>query len=213
MTSSTVAGRLVVLSAPSGAGKTTLVKALRAADPELGFSVSYTTRPPRPTESHGRDYFFVSPAEFASMVAAGGFLEHAEVFGNRYGTSRAQVSGKLAGGRNLLLEIDWQGAQQVQANAPDCVSVFILPPSREELARRLRGRGTDAEDVIRRRLGQALDDMAHWPEFRYVVVNDALTDAVEALRAIIAGRGQAFATEDPAVRQRAAAIAGSAARA
>lgn len=201
-------GRLLVLSAPSGAGKTTLVKALRAADPALGFSVSYTTRPPRATEVDGRDYFFVAPDAFAGMVAAGGFLEHAEVFGNRYGTSRSQVEAALASGRNLLLEIDWQGARQVRANAPDCMTVFILPPSRAELERRLRGRGTDSEAVIARRLGQALDDMAHWPEFHYVVVNDTLAEAVAALRAIIAGDGAAWATESPAARARAAASAG-----
>ncbi len=201
-------GRLLVLSAPSGAGKTTLVQALRAADPSLGFSVSYTTRAPRATEVEGRDYFFVAPDTFAGMAAAGGFLEHAEVFGNRYGTSRSQVEAALASGRNLLLEIDWQGARQVRANAPDCMTVFILPPSRAELERRLRGRGTDSEAVIERRLGQALDDMAHWPEFHYVVVNDALDAAVAALRAIIAGHGEAWSTTSPAARARAAAIAG-----
>jgi guanylate kinase len=201
-------GRLLVLSAPSGAGKTTLVQALRTADPALGFSVSYTTRAPRATEVDGRDYFFVAPDTFAGMAAAGGFLEHAEVFGNRYGTSRSQVEAALASGRNLLLEIDWQGARQVRANAPDCMTVFILPPSRAELERRLRGRGTDSEAVIARRLGQALDDMAHWPEFHYVVVNDTLATAVAALRAIIAGEGAAWATTSPAARARAAAIAG-----
>jgi guanylate kinase len=201
-------GRLLVLSAPSGAGKTTLVQALRAADPALGFSVSYTTRAPRATEVDGRDYFFVAPDTFAGMAAAGGFLEHAEVFGNRYGTSRSQVQAALASGRNLLLEIDWQGARQVRANAPDSMTVFILPPSRAELERRLRGRGTDSEAVIARRLGQALDDMAHWPEFHYVVVNDTLAAAVAALRAIIAGQGEAWATTSPAARARAAAIAG-----
>jgi guanylate kinase len=201
-------GRLLVLSAPSGAGKTTLVQALRAADPSLGFSVSYTTRAPRATEVEGRDYFFVAPDTFAGMAAAGGFLEHAEVFGNRYGTSRSQVEAALASGRNLLLEIDWQGARQVRANAPDCMTVFILPPSRAELERRLRGRGTDSEAVIERRLGQALDDMGHWPEFHYVVVNDALDAAVAALRAIIAGHGEAWSTTSPAARARAAAIAG-----
>jgi guanylate kinase len=201
-------GRLLVLSAPSGAGKTTLVQALRTADPALGFSVSYTTRAPRATEVDGRDYFFVAPDTFAGMAAAGGFLEHAEVFGNRYGTSRSQVEAALASGRNLLLEIDWQGARQVRANAPDCMTVFILPPSRAELERRLRGRGTDSEAVIARRLGQALDDMAHWPEFHYVVVNDTLAAAVAALRAIIAGEGAAWATTSPAARAPAAAIAG-----
>jgi guanylate kinase len=202
------AGRLVVLSAPSGAGKTTLVKALRAADPALGFSVSYTTRPPRPNEENGRDYFFVDAGRFARMAGEREFLEYAEVFGHRYGTSRAQVQAALDRGQNLLLEIDWQGAQQVRANAPDCVSVFILPPSRAELERRLRGRGTDSETVIQRRLGQALDDMAHWSEFDHVVVNDRLDEAVSALREIIAGRGEPWSTRAAGARGQAAAIAG-----
>jgi guanylate kinase len=202
-------GRLVVLSAPSGAGKTTLVKALRAADPLLGFSVSYTTRPARPGEVAGRDYFFVEPAAFAAMVGNGEFLEHAQVFGHRYGTSRAQVQAALDRGQNLLLEIDWQGARQVRANAPDCVSVFILPPSRAELERRLRGRGTDSEAVIQRRLGQALDDMAHWSEFGFVVVNDRLDEAVNALREIIAGRGGPWSTRNSQARGQATAIGGA----
>jgi guanylate kinase len=201
-------GRLVVLSAPSGAGKTTLVKALRDADPALGFSISYTTRPARPGEVPGRDYFFVAAGDFAQMVEGQEFLEHAEVFGHRYGTSRQQVQAALATGQNLLLEIDWQGARQVRANAPACVSVFILPPSRTELERRLRGRGTDSEAVIQRRLGQALDDMAHWAEFDHVVVNDRLDEAVAALRRIIAGDGEPWATQNPAARHQALAIVG-----
>jgi len=204
-------GRLVVLSAPSGAGKTTLVKALRAADPALGFSISYTTRPPRPNEEHGRDYFFVDMDHFARMAGDRAFLEHAEVFGHRYGTSREQVQAALDAGQNLLLEIDWQGARQVRANAPDCVSVFILPPSRAELERRLRGRGTDSEAVIQRRLGQALGDMAHWAEFDHVVVNDQLDEAVAALRRIIAGDGEAWSTRNAAARDQATAIVGPAA--
>jgi guanylate kinase len=204
-------GRLVVLSAPSGAGKTTLVKALRAADPALGFSISYTTRPPRPNEEHGRDYFFVDTGHFARMAGDREFLEHAEVFGHRYGTSREQVQAALDAGRNLLLEIDWQGARQVRANAPACVSVFILPPSRAELERRLRGRGTDSEAVIQRRLGQALGDMAHWAEFDHVVVNDQLDEAVAALRRIIAGQGEAWSTGHPLARAKATAIVGPAA--
>jgi guanylate kinase len=208
VTTAACRGRLVVLSAPSGAGKTTLVKALRAADPALGFSVSYTTRPPRPNEENGRDYFFVDAETFARMAGGREFLEHAEVFGHRYGTSRRQVQAALDRGQNLLLEIDWQGARQVRANAPDCVSVFILPPSRAELERRLRGRGTDSEAVIQRRLGQALDDMAHWSEFDHVVVNDRLEEAVDALREIIAGRGEPWSTRHAAARNQAVAIGG-----
>jgi guanylate kinase len=194
-------GRLLVLSAPSGAGKTTLVQALRAADPSLGFSVSYTTRAPRATEVEGRDYFFVAPDTFAGMAAAGGFLEHAEVFGNRYGTSRSQVEAALASGRNLLLEIDWQGARQVRANAPDCMTVFILPPSRAELERRLRGRGTDSEEVIQRRLRDAAGDMGHWGEFDFVVVNDDFERALADLQAIVHGEGDASRRDRPGLAE------------
>lgn len=187
-------GTLFVLSAPSGAGKTTLVRALLARDPSLRFSISYTTRQPRPGEQDGRDYHFVDPARFQSMVAAGEFLEHATVFGNAYGTSKAQVGGLLDAGANVLLEIDWQGARQIRSNAPECRTVFILPPSVAELERRLRSRATDSEDVIRRRLGQALDDMAHWREFDYVVINGDLATATTGLMDIIAGRGSELAT-------------------
>jgi guanylate kinase len=199
-------GTLLVLSAPSGAGKTTLVKALLARDPSLRFSISYTTRPPRPGETDGRDYCFVDRERFQQMVAAGEFLEHAEVFGNFYGTSREQVEALRAGGHDVLLEIDWQGARQIRANAPDCRTVFIMPPSVTELERRLRTRATDSEDVIRRRLGQALDDMAHWAEFDFVVVNDVLTDAVDGLVAILQGRSAHLGTKDPATAARARTI-------
>jgi guanylate kinase len=183
-------GRLFVVAAPSGAGKTSLVRALMEREPDLRFSVSYTTRPQRPTEAHGRDYFFVDHQEFERMVAASEFLEHARVFDNRYGTSRRVVEESLAAGQDLILEIDWQGARQVRAALPECVSIFILPPSRPELERRLRGRGTDSEDVIRRRLRDAAADMTHWDEFDYVVVNDDFDRALEELRAVVAGRGE-----------------------
>jgi guanylate kinase len=179
-------GSLLVLSAPSGAGKTTLVKALMARDPSLRFSISYTTRRPRPGETNGKDYHFVEHPEFQRMIAQGEFLEHAEVFGNFYGTSRSQVDALRTAGHDVLLEIDWQGARQIRGNAPECRTVFIMPPSVAELERRLRTRATDSEDVIRRRLGQALDDMAHWAEFGFVVVNEHLDDAVDGLIAIIA---------------------------
>jgi guanylate kinase len=181
-------GRLFVIAAPSGAGKTSLVRALMEREPGLRFSVSYTTRRQRPTEVHGRDYFFVAKEEFERMAGSGEFLEHATVFDNRYGTSRAQVERSLAAGQDLILEIDWQGAAQIRAAMPECVSIFILPPSRAELERRLRGRGTDAEDVIRRRLNDAATDMAHWREFDYVVVNDDFERALAGLRDIVAGR-------------------------
>ena len=182
-------GRLFVIAAPSGAGKTSLVRALMEREPSLGFSLSYTTRRQRPTESHGRDYFFVTAGEFEAMAARGEFLEHARVFDNRYGTARSQVESALAEGRNLILEIDWQGAQQVRSAMPECVSIFILPPSRAELERRLRGRGTDAEEVIQRRLRDAASDMTHWNEFDYVVVNDDFATALDDLLAVVNGVG------------------------
>jgi len=195
-----------VLSAPSGAGKTTLVKALMQHDPSLRFSISYTTRPPRPGEIDGKDYCFVDREQFEQMIGAGEFLEHAEVFGNRYGTSRAQVEALRNAGHDVLLEIDWQGARQIRANAPDCKTVFILPPSVPELERRLRSRATDSEDVIRRRLGQALDDMSHWAEFGFVVVNERLETAVDGLVAILRGGGHSLATTAPANAARAEKI-------
>ena len=181
-------GRLFVIAAPSGAGKTSLVRALMERVPALRFSISYTTRARRPTEAHGRDYFFVGKDEFSRMVDAGEFLEHATVFDNSYGTSRDQVEQSLAGGRDLILEIDWQGAAQVRRALPECVSIFILPPSRAELERRLRGRGTDAEAVIQRRLRDAASDMAHWREFDHVVINDHFDRALSELEAIVTGR-------------------------
>lgn len=201
-------GVLLVLSAPSGAGKTTLVRALMAADPAVRFSVSYTTRDPRPGEAHGTDYHFVSPATFQCMVADGQFLEHAVVFGNHYGTGQRQVEELLAGGYHVLLEIDWQGARQIKARMPACRTVFILPPSLAELEHRLRSRGTDSDEVIRRRFGQALDDMAHWAEFDYVVVNDRLDAAVSGLQQILAGRAPEFATGSGSASERARAILG-----
>jgi guanylate kinase len=188
-------GHLYVIAAPSGAGKTSLVRALMQREPHLRFSISYTTRARRPNEQHGRDYFFVNQDEFAAMVARGEFLEHARVFDNFYGTALAQVEASLATGQDLILEIDWQGAQQVRAALPECVPIFILPPSRAELERRLRGRGTDAEDVIQRRLRDAASDMAHWAEFAYVVVNDDFERALAELQAIVQGRGEASRRE------------------
>jgi guanylate kinase len=197
-----------VLSAPSGAGKTTLVKALLARDPGLRFSISYTTRPPRAGEVDGRDYCFVDRERFERMAGAGEFLEHAEVFGNRYGTSKAQVKALLAAGHDVLLEIDWQGARQIRANAPGCRTAFIMPPSVPELERRLRTRATDSEEVIRRRLSQALDDMGHWAEFDFLVVNDRLEEAVDGLVAILAGQSDHLATGSAAMAARARAILG-----
>ncbi len=199
-------GRLFVVAAPSGAGKTSLVRALMERDPSLRFSVSYTTRPRRTAEEHGRDYFFVSREEFERMVEAGEFIEHARVFDNYYGTARQQVEQLLAAGQNLLLEIDWQGAQQIRSAMPEAVSVFILPPSRAELERRLRGRGTDSEEVIQRRLLDAAGDMTHWPEFDYVVVNDDFGAALAALADIVAGRGDATRRDRPGLAELAGAL-------
>ncbi len=199
-------GRLIVLSAPSGAGKTSLVRALLERDPSLRVSTSYTTRPPRSGEVDGRDYFFVSRAQFESMIGADAFLEHARVFDNYYGTSAEQVRGLTAAGHDVLLEIDWQGARQVRAAMPECVSIFILPPSVAELERRLRGRSTDEEAVIRRRLGDARDDMAHWEEFDFVVVNEDFDEALDTLAAILAGRGDPHATASGTARARVAVV-------
>ena len=179
-----------MIAAPSGAGKTSLVRALMQREPGLRFSISYTTRAPRPTERPGHDYFFVERAEFERMAANGEFLEHARVFDNYYGTARQQVERALAAGQDLILEIDWQGAAQVRRALPECISVFILPPSRAELERRLRGRGTDAEEVIQRRLRDAASDMTHWREFDHVVVNDDFGRALAELQAIVAGQGE-----------------------
>jgi guanylate kinase len=189
---SVVRGKLFVIAAPSGAGKTTLVRALIERVPSLRFSISYTTRKPRPNEQHGRDYFFVDHAEFERMVAAGEFLEHARVFDNYYGTSKPQVEGMLRDGENVLLEIDWQGAQQIRRALPECRSIFILPPSRAALEQRLRGRQTDNDEVIARRLRDSIADMSHWNEFDYVVVNDDFKRASDELASIVAGHGEAL---------------------
>ncbi len=188
-------GNLFVVAAPSGAGKTSLVRALLEREPGLRFSVSYTTRKQRPNEVHGRDYFFVDRAGFEAMVARNEFLEHAQVFDNHYGTALGQVEASLAAGQDLILEIDWQGAQQIRAKLSECRTIFILPPSRAELERRLRGRGTDAEEVIQRRLRDAAADMTHWAEFDYVVVNDEFGQALGELLAIVRGSGEASRRE------------------
>ena len=195
-------GSLFVIAAPSGAGKTTLVKALVERNPELRFSISYTTRKQRKTEQHGRDYFFVSEDEFRALREKGELLESALVFDNHYGTSRSQVERHLANGDNVILEIDWQGARQVRESMPGCVSVFILPPSRQELERRLRGRKTDSDAVIERRLRDALGDMSHWDEFDYVIINDDLAEATAELEAVISGRGGKSSRNNPEVVKR-----------
>jgi guanylate kinase len=199
-------GRLYVFAAPSGAGKTSLVRALMQREPALRFSISCTTRAPRPTEVHGRDYFFLSPAEFERLAEAGEFLEHARVFDNRYGTPRRPVEEALASGQDLILEIDWQGAAQVRAALPESVSIFILPPSRAELERRLRGRGTDSGEVVARRLRDAAADMTHWREFDHVIVNDDFDRALDELQAIVAGDGAADRQERNGLEELAAEL-------
>ena len=193
-------GRLFVIAAPSGAGKTTLVKALLAAEPQLRVSVSHTTRKMRPTEEAGREYHFVSVPEFEALVARGEFLEHARVFDNYYGTSRAFVEAQLAAGHGVVLEIDWQGAQQVRRAMPECVSIFILPPSRHALTERLARRATDTAEVIARRLADSVADMSHYREFGYVVVNDDFGKAVAELRQIVTGQGEDLRSDRPALR-------------
>jgi guanylate kinase len=195
-------GRLIVLAAPSGAGKTTLVHELLSREPELEFSISYTTRPKRPNETDGEDYFFVTTEEFDAMRDRNVFLEYAEVFDNWYGTSEEYVQSRIDEGHSILLEIDWQGAQQIRDRRDDALTVFIMPPSREELEQRLRGRQTDSEEVIQRRLRDALSDMGHWGEFGFVVINDNLDAAAAQLAAIVNGRGKVSRTDNPELRAR-----------
>jgi guanylate kinase len=178
-------GTLYIISAASGTGKTTLVKALLAQTQGIGVSVSHTTRKPRPGEVSGQDYHFVDHNQFEDMIGAGDFLEHAEVFGNYYGTSEAAVKERLNAGHDVILEIDWQGAQQVRHLMPECVGIFILPPSREALLSRLTGRGQDAAEVIQRRMDEAVSEMTHYNEYTYVVVNDDFETALAELKAII----------------------------
>lgn len=179
-------GLMLVLSSPSGAGKSSIARALLEGNDGLTMSVSVTTRPPRPGEVDGRDYSFVSAEAFTALADANLLLEHAVVFGNRYGTPREPVEAALARGRDVLFDVDWQGTQQLRASAgADIVSVFILPPSQAELERRLRGRGQDADDVVRKRMARASAEMSHWDEYDYVVVNHALPAAVADVQAIL----------------------------
>lgn len=180
-------GLLLILSSPSGAGKSTLAKRLMEWDPSLRFSVSATTRAPRAGEEHGRDYYFKSREEFEQQVASGEMLEHAEVFGNFYGSPKGPVDQAMAEGRDTLFDIDWQGGQQIRSSAlgRDVVSIFVLPPSIAELDRRLRGRGQDSEEVIAGRMAKSRDEISHWAEYDYVLVNDDLDQTFEALLTIL----------------------------
>ena len=179
--------RLFVVAAPSGAGKSTLVNALLAREPGLRLSVSHTTRLIRPNEKDGREYYFIPVADFQALAQRGMFLEHARVFDNFYGTSKQQLEDKLAAGFDVILEIDWQGARQVRAAIPDCVTIFILPPSRAALETRLRNRKTDSDAVIARRLGDSVSDMSHCREFDYIVVKDDFERAVGDLQFLLRG--------------------------
>ena len=199
-------GRLYVVAAPSGAGKTSLVKALMEREPRIQFSVSYTTRRPRPNEIPGRDYHFVSQERFQEMLANHEFLEHAQVFDNCYGTGVRTVQEALSNGEQLLLEIDWQGARQVRSRIPQAVSIFILPPSRAALEQRLKGRSTDSDEVIQRRLRDAAHDLEHWREFDYAVINDRFEQAIEDLQAIVENRGAHLQAARPEVVQLAARL-------
>lgn len=178
-------GTLFVVSAPSGAGKTSLVRALVERLPQIDLSISHTTRPQRPGEQHGRDYFFISKEAFLTRVEAGGFLEHAEVFGNYYGTAKSAIDERLERGDDVILEIDWQGAQQVRRQLPEACSIFIVPPSRAILEARLRNRGQDSEEVIARRMAQATAELSHFAEYDLLIINDRFDEALEELIAIV----------------------------
>ncbi len=177
-------GTLFIVAAPSGAGKSSIVNACLARDPNIALSISFTSRAPRPGERHAQHYHFVGADEFQRMIDAGDFFEWANVHGDLKGTARQSVEPQLAAGRDLLLEIDWQGAQQVRSKVPDAVGIFILPPSREALEERMRKRGQDSEDVIARRLAAAREEMSHFGEFDYVIVNEVFDTAVDEMCAI-----------------------------
>lgn len=190
-----MAGNLYVVAAPSGAGKTTLVRLLLEREPDVHLSVSSTTRAPRVGEQHGREYNFIDVATFKAMIERQEFLEWAEVHGNFYGTSKKWITEQLAAGSDILLEIDWQGAQQVRASFPEAIGVFILPPSMEVLTERLTGRGTDSADVISRRLAAAQAEMRHVGEFDYVIINDQLAQALDDLRTVVRASRLSFGAQ------------------
>lgn len=181
-------GTLFIFSAPSGAGKTSLVKKLVEQTSYIGVSVSHTTRAPRVGEEDGKDYHFIGQQQFQTMIGEGAFLEHAQVFDNFYGTSQAWVESELKAGRDIILEIDWQGAAQVRRLVPDAVSVFIIPPTIEALRERLHGRGQDDVEVIERRMLDARNEISHYGEFDYLIVNDDFENALSELRAIVIAR-------------------------
>ena len=195
-------GNLFIVAAPSGAGKTTLVRHLLESDKQIGVSISHTTRRPRPGEENGREYHFVDVPSFLERIGHGEFLEWAEVHGNYYGTSKRWIENEMLAERDVLLEIDWQGAQQVRKVFPQAIGIFVLPPSMAILHERLSGRGTDSEDVIARRIAAARDEMRHVDEFDYVIINDTLQQAVGDLQAIVRTARLRYANQ----RQRHAAL-------
>lgn len=188
-------GSLFMVVAPSGAGKSTLVNALLAQEPDIKLSISYTTRAPRPAEQHGREYFFTSTDDFLARRATGEFLESAEVHGNYYGTSRILIGNQMQAGTDVLLEIDWQGAQQVKRQFPHAIGIFVLPPSIEALEERLKKRGQDAPNVIMRRILAAGGEIAHAPEFEYVIINQEFATALAELTSIVRAARCRFAQQ------------------
>jgi guanylate kinase len=196
-----MSGDLFIVSAPSGAGKTSLVNALLSSNKDIDLSISYTSRPPRPGEVNGVNYHFVSRETFLEMAARGDFLESAEVYGNFYGTSQSWIRDEIAKGRDILLEIDWQGAAQVRSTFPGAISVFILPPTLAALETRLKGRAQDSMEVIARRISAAREDVSHVAEFDYVIINDKLDVALQELNAVIVAAG--LRRERQLVRQQA----------
>ena len=194
-----MSGNLFIVSAPSGAGKSSLVKALLARDPHIHLSISHTTRTPRPGEVNGREYHFVDRETFKAMQARGEFLESAEVYGNFYGTSRAGVEAQRAAGSDILLEIDWQGAERIRTLIPEAIGIFILPPSLAALKSRLEGRGQDSAEIIAGRLAAAQDDIAHAHASDYVLINDVFETALEDLLAVCRGQRQRQRSETHAL--------------
>jgi len=190
-----MSGNLFIISAPSGAGKTSLVQALLNINPQIDLSVSYTTRDPRPGEQDGKDYHFVSRDAFLAMAKRSEFLESAEVYGNLYGTSQTWIKQEIAKGRDILMEIDWQGAAQIRRMFPECTSIFILPPSLEALEQRLKGRGKDNDAVIAKRMAAVREDVAHVAEFNYVIINDNLNVALRELNAVVLSAGLSCAKQ------------------